>query len=236
MYSFWPGAKRTDRMRIFTFRACLIGAVVLLAACSQQVRRPQPAPVVEQSKPRHRACSRRRLRRRRRPKPKPKPAVAKPDTKDTDVTPPPEPQRRRRKASSAARSATTSTRCKAGCVSSSIRPSSSRTTTATSPSTSRAASISKATTPHCPSHECKALTPIAKALIEYKMTRIVADVSATGADEAALKSAQDARGGDHAMPGRCRRRRAATEFAASRHVVGRAAHGAAHRTHRQIEN
>ena len=41
-----------------------------------------------------------------------------------------------------------------------------------------------------PVEECKALTPIAKALIEYKMTRIVADVSATGADEAALKSAR----------------------------------------------
>ena len=38
-------------MRSFMFRACLTGVVASLAACSQPLRRPAPAPVVEQSKP-----------------------------------------------------------------------------------------------------------------------------------------------------------------------------------------
>ena len=41
-----------------------------------------------------------------------------------------------------------------------------------------------------PARECSALTPVAKALVEYRMTRIVASVSATAADEAARKSAK----------------------------------------------
>src|ERR1700742_3217692 len=80
-------------MRTSMFRACLFGVIALLAACAQQARRPQPAPVVDDTKPvvTTPAPEQPAPTPPPKPKPKPKPAPPKPETKDTDVTPAPEP-------------------------------------------------------------------------------------------------------------------------------------------------
>ncbi len=171
-------------MRVFTSRAWLGGAVVLLAACSQPVRPPQPAPVVEQSKPAPAASVVAAV-----PKPKAKPkSVAKPDSKDTDVAPAP-----------AAAASEGIERSQVGYYFDTLQG---RLRQLVDPSiivTHNDGHISVDVTRRVhfesddatlPARECSALTPVAKALIEYRMTRIVADVSATGADEAALKSAR----------------------------------------------
>jgi outer membrane protein OmpA-like peptidoglycan-associated protein len=178
-------------MRILTTRACLIAAATLLAACTQQARRPQPAPVVEESKPSATAPEPAPTPAPPpRTKPKPKPVAPKPDTKDTDVTPPPEPS---------APAAEGIERSQVGYYFDTLQG---RLRQLVDPTIVVAHNDGHITVDisrrvhfesddaTLPVEECKALTPIAKALIEYKMTRIVADVSATGADEAALKSAR----------------------------------------------
>ena len=177
-------------MRPFFFRACLTGVAVVLAACSQQPRRAAPAPVIEQSKSSETAPVPAPAPAPQKPKAKPKPAP-KPETKDTDVTPPAPEQ-------------TASTnegieRSQVGYYFDTLQGRLRQLVDPTIVVTHNDGHITVDITRRVhfesddatlPAAECSALTPIAKALVEYKMTRIVADVSATGADEAALKSAK----------------------------------------------
>jgi len=177
-------------MRTFISRACLTGLIVLLGACSQALHRPQPAAVVERSD-RTESASAPTVTpvQPAKPKPKPKP-VAKPDTKDTDVTPPPEP------------TAATSEgidRSQVGYYFDTLQGRLRQLADPTIDVTHSDGHITVDITRRVhfesddatlPAAECTALAPIAKALIEYKMTRIIADVSATGVDDAALKSAK----------------------------------------------
>jgi outer membrane protein OmpA-like peptidoglycan-associated protein len=174
-------------MRTFTSRACLIGVVVLLAACSQGLRRPQPAPVVEQSK--SDTATAPTPAPPPKPKAKPKPAP-KPDIKETDVTPTPEP---------AVAASEGMERSQVGYYFDTLQG---RLRQLVDPAIIVTHSDGRITVDvtrrvhfesddaTLPARECNALTPVAKALIEYRMTRIVADVSTTGADEASRKSAK----------------------------------------------
>jgi outer membrane protein OmpA-like peptidoglycan-associated protein len=179
-------------MRKSTLRACLTAVAVLLAACSQQPRRPQPAPVVDDSKPAAVATPAPEPPAPTpppKPKPKPKPAPPKPETKDTDVTP----------AADAAPPTEGIERSQVGYYFDTLQG---RLRQLVDPAivvthTDGHITVDVSQRVHfesddatLPASECSALTPIAKALIEYKMTRIVADVSSTGVDDAALKSAK----------------------------------------------
>jgi outer membrane protein OmpA-like peptidoglycan-associated protein len=177
-------------MRIKIIRACVIAAIALLCACAQQPHRAQPAPVVEESKPlptppAPTAAPPPKL------KPKPKPTVPvppKPETKDTDVTPAP-----------SVGAPDGIERTQVGyyfdTLQGRLRQVAAPTILVTRSDGHIAVDISHHIAfgtddaPLSAAH-CAALAPIAKALIEYKMTRIVADVGAAGADEPALRSAK----------------------------------------------
>lgn len=179
-------------MRTPTFRACATLAATLLAACSQLPRRPEPAPVVEASKPSQTApapapapTAAPPVKAKAKPKPAPKPEI-----KDTDVTPAPE---------QTASASEGIERSQVGyyfdTLQGRLRQLVDPTIIVTHNDGDITVDISsrvhfESDDATLPASECSALTPIAKALVEYKMTRIVADVSATGADEAALKSAK----------------------------------------------
>jgi outer membrane protein OmpA-like peptidoglycan-associated protein len=180
-------------MRKNIHRACLICAATLLAACAQQARRPAPAPVVEDSKPNTVSSAAEQPVPTPSPKPKPKPkpvAAPKPETKDTDVAPLPEPPVPESEGIE---------RSQVGYYFDTLQG---RLRQLVDPAivvthTDGHITVDVTRRVHfesddaaLPAVECNALTPIAKALVEYRMTRIVADVSATGIDDAALKSAK----------------------------------------------
>jgi outer membrane protein OmpA-like peptidoglycan-associated protein len=175
-------------MRITLLRACLIFAIALLSACAQQPQRAQPAPVVEASKPSAPPAPTPAPK----PKPKPKPTVPappKPDTKDTDVTPAP----------ATAPLSEGLDRSQVGyyfdTLQGRLRQVADPTFVVTRSDGHITVDVSRRITyasdeSPLPAAQCAALSSIAKALVEYKMTRIVVEVGATGADEPALSSAK----------------------------------------------
>ena len=175
-------------MRTSIFRACLICATTLLAACAQQARRPTPAPVVEASKPAAVAPAPEPAAPTPPPKPKAKPKSPVQPKAETDVvTPSPSPP------------AEGIERDQVGYYFDTLQGRLRQLVDPTIVVTHSDGHITVDITRRVhfesddatlPASECSALTPIAKALVEYKMTRIVADVSATGVDEAALKAAK----------------------------------------------
>jgi outer membrane protein OmpA-like peptidoglycan-associated protein len=177
-------------MRTTPFRACVIVAIALLSACAQQPHRSQPAPVVEQSRPPVTPPTTTSAPPPK-PKPKPKPGVPappKPETKDTDVTPAP-----------AAPAADGIDRTQVGyyfdTLQGRLRQVADPAVVVTRSDGHITVDISRHITfggddAPLPAAQCALLSPIAKALVEYKMTRIVADVGATGTDEPALRSAK----------------------------------------------
>jgi outer membrane protein OmpA-like peptidoglycan-associated protein len=177
-------------MRTYFHRACLTGVIVVLVACAQQPRRVQPAPVVDDSKTTTTAVAPAPVPAPAPPpkaKPKPKPVVPKPDT---DISPAPEPS---------APAAEGIARDQAGYYFDTLQGRLRQLVDPAIVVTHSDGHITVDVTRRVhfesddatlPATECNALSPIAKALIEYRMTRIVADVSATGTDDAALKSAK----------------------------------------------
>ena len=180
-------------MRTLIFRACLIAAAASLAACAQKPHRAEPAPVVEDSKPVVATPEPTQTPAPpTKPKPKPKPVAApvpKPEVKETDVTPTPVP----------ALATDGIERAQVGYYFDTLQG---RLRQLVDPAmvvthSDGHITVDLARSIHFGSDdaplaadECATLAPIAKALVEYKMTRIVADVGATGTDEAALKSAK----------------------------------------------
>ncbi len=176
-------------MRIPTSRACLATMLVaLLAACAQQPHRSEPAPAVESSKRPVAAPT-------PPPKPKPKakpvaPLPAKADN-DTDVTPTPAP--------SAASVPEGIDRAQVGyyfdTLQGRLRQSSDPAIVVTRTERRIAVDITErvhfqADDASLPAADCAALAPIAKALVEYKMTRIVAEVGVDSSDAATMTSAK----------------------------------------------
>ena len=170
-------------MRTAILRACLLAAAAALAACAQQpVSKSSPAPVTKESPPAASPTAAPAPK----PKPKPKPAAPKAETADTDVTPAPTPAEGMERAQVGYYFDTLQGR---------LRQVADPTFVVTRNDGHITVDITRRVSfgdddASLPSAACAALAPIAKALIEYKMTRIVADAAASGTDEAALKLAK----------------------------------------------
>ncbi len=177
-------------MRITLLRLCQLAAAAALAACAQQpAQKTPPAPVVEASTPAT-SPSAPAPQPAPKPKPKPKPVAPKAETSDTDVTPAPP---------AGPTPAEGIERAQVGYYFDTLQG---RLRQVADPNIvvtrndghitvdiTRRVSFGDDDAP-LPAGACAALAPIAKALIEYKMTRIVAEAGASSADTSALKSAK----------------------------------------------
>ncbi len=193
MSSFSPAAKKSDSrsgraQRLL--RPILFTGAVLIAACAQQPQRPPdatpataPVPTVTETKPAAPVIA-------PKPKPKPKPAPPKLDPKDSDVTPTPAPAPAPSEGIDSAQVG-----YYFDTLQGRLRQLGDRTIVISRSDGHISADITQRVhfagdDAPLPAGECAALAPLAKVLVEYKLTRVIVEVDAASADEPGVKTAR----------------------------------------------